>query len=409
MSLFRWLIIGVVMISVGAQASSEERVILGLENLLNKHVDLIQDKNVGIIANHTSVDVEGNHIVDLVSNHANVKAVFGPEHGFQGDVDDGTEIEDQHRDELQIYSIYGNYRMPTRKMLEDLDILIYDIQDVGVKFYTFISNLFLSMKAAKRDGVRVIVLDRPNPITATRVEGAVTYPSNASFVGVAPLPIRYGMTVGELAKLFNQEAYLGFAIDCDLTVIPMSGYKRSMWYNETGLPWIKPSPNMPDLQTAMIYPGNCLFEGTNLSEGRGTYQPFLQVGAPFFQAEKWIEEIDEEYFRGVEVETTRFTPKSIPGMDTRPKHQDTKCQGLTFHITNPDEFKPIPMTVALLVEAQKKFASSISYRRYMDNLWGSENLRSMLNDEFDTPTILQTFNEDLERFKKVRKKYLIYD
>ncbi|NOR14196.1 MAG: DUF1343 domain-containing protein, partial [Candidatus Aminicenantes bacterium] len=215
-------------------AGSESQVKIGLEVLLEKQLDLIRGKKLGIIANHTSLDAEGNHIVDLLIPHSRVTAIFGPEHGFRGDVEDAASIKDGKYRGIPIYSLYGEFLSPTPKMLEDVEVLVYDIQDVGVKFYTFMSNLFLSMAAAKRDHLPVIVLDRPNPINAEIFAGAVTNPAFSSFVGVIPLPTRYGMTVGELAGLFNQESYSGFLLDIDLTVVKMSGYKRGMWFDETG-------------------------------------------------------------------------------------------------------------------------------------------------------------------------------
>ena len=197
----------------------------GLDNLLEDHLDLIQGKKLGILANQTSVDSKGRHIVELLAEHSQIVTVlFGPEHGFMGDVEDGALISDAIYEDIRLYSLYGEYLTPTPGMLKDVDMLVYDIQDVGVKFYTYISNLFLAMHAAKRDNIPILVLDRPNPINAEVVNGAITNPAFSSFVGVFPLPIRYGMTVGELAELFNNETFGGFSLGVDLTVIPMTGY-----------------------------------------------------------------------------------------------------------------------------------------------------------------------------------------
>lgn len=381
----------------------------GLENLLESRLDIFQGKRLGIIANQTSVDSRGHHIVDLLSEHGQVVAVlFGPEHGFMGNVEDAASIDDSVYDNIQLYSLYGKFLSPTPKMLEDVDILVYDIQDVGVKFYTFISNLFLAMHAAKRANIPVCVLDRPNPINAEIVSGAVTNPAFCSFVGVVPLPIRYGMTVGEIARFFNEETYGGFSLNIDLTVIPMTGYTRKMWYDETGVPWIIPSPNMPTLETAMIYPGMCLLEGTNLSEGRGTESPFLTIGAPYIDAKNWLEAIPKEALAGVKAESVIFKPLSIPGVVTEPKYKNENCSGLHLTITDREKLEPIQLAVALLCAAQKLYPEYFEMTTYLDKLWGNEDLRAMISEGYDSRAILQTYEQDLVRFKNVREKYLLY-
>jgi len=388
--------------------SAQGKVVTGLENLLGNHLNLIEDKRLGVIANHTSVNSNGEHIIDLLSNHGKVVAAFGPEHGIKGDIAAGETITDHVESSMKIYSIYGTFRSPTPAMLQDVDVLIYDIQDVGVKFYTYISNLFLAMGAAKRDGIPVIVLDRPNPIRADRVEGPITTPPHHSFVGVAPLPTRYGMTVGEIAEMFNNEDYLGFSLNCDLTVIKMENYSRDMWYDQTGLPWIAPSPNMPDLETATVYPGMCLFEGTDFSEGRGTPTPFLMFGAPNIDAKKWLSGVPKKYLKGVKAKTVEFTPHPIPGKDSSPKHDGSICSGLKLVVTDRDQFKPIPLAVALLSSAQKLYPKELQPRRGLDRLWGSEDLRALLHSNIETENVIKFASPDNEHFLKVRKKYLLY-
>ena len=387
----------------------QARVKIGLENLLEHHLHLIKGKRLGIIANHTSLDPRGRHIVDLLSQHARVTAVFGPEHGFRGDVEDTESIAGEVYKGIRIHSLYGDYLSPTPRMLRDIEVLIYDIQDVGVKFYTYVSNLFLAMTEASRAGIPVIVLDRPNPINAARVEGAVTNPAFGSFVGVIPMPIRYGMTVGELAELFNRERFGGFRIAADLTVVPMSWYRRSMWYDETGLPWIGTSPNMPTLDTAVIYPGTCLLEGSNLSEGRGTESPFLTVGAPFITSRDWLDALPEEVLAGVEVEPVEFEPRAIPGVVSEPKYLGELCRGLHFRISDRDALRPIPLAVALLCAARRLYPESFQAKTYLDKLWGNENLRAMLGEGADYKAILATCRPGIERFSSLRSRYLRYE
>ena len=381
----------------------------GLENLLEDHLDLIQGKRLGVLANQTSVDSKGRHIVKLLSEHAQIVTVlFGPEHGFMGNVEDAASISDSIYKDIQLYSLYGEFLAPTPGMLKDVDVLVYDIQDVGVKFYTFISNLFLAMHAAKRENIPIIVLDRPNPINAEIVNGAITNPAFSSFVGVLPLPIRYGMTVGEIAELFNNETYGGFSLGIDLTVIPMTGYKRDMWYDDTGVPWIVPSPNMPTLETAVIYPGMCLMEGTNLSEGRGTDTPFLTIGAPYIDSKEWLDAIPKETLVGARAIPIAFQPKTIPGVVSRPKYRNERCHGLHFTVTDRDKLDPIALAVSVLCAAQKLYPEEFKMTKYLDKLWGNEDLRALISEGQDYCSILQTCEQGLVRFKKVRKKYLLY-
>ncbi len=402
------LIASVIVFCFCSPQKSPDKFKVGLENLLENHLDLIRGKRIGIITNQTSLDAEGKHIANLLSEHAQVTTLFGPEHGFYGNIEDGAAIEDSAHTKIKIYSLYGEYLTPTEDMLKDVEVLIYDIQDVGVKFYTFVSNLFLAMTAAKQQHIPVIVLDRPNPITATRVEGAITLPPYSSFVGVLPLPMRYGMTVGELADLFNGETYGGFSINANLTVLEMSGYTRDMWFDETGFPWTATSPNMTTLETAIIYPGMCLIEGTNLSEGRGTESPFLTIGAPYINAQEWIDAIPEDALIGVEVFPVNFQPKAISGVVSNPKYKDEECHGLHFEIKNRDRFDPIKLAVAALCTAQKLYPKSFKMTKYMDKLWGNENLRAMVSEGKDYISILKTCEPGIEHFRKVRQKYLRY-
>jgi len=387
----------------------QARVKVGLENLISERLDLIRGKRLGIIANHTSLDGQGRHIVDLLARHARVAAVFAPEHGFRGDVEDAASIRDETYKDIQVHSLYGEFLAPTPGMLQDVDVLVYDIQSVGVKFYTFVSTLFLVLKAAADAGIPVIVCDRPNPIDATRLEGAVTSPAYAGFVGVIPLPIRYGMTLGELARLFNHESFAGFRIQADLTVIPMTGYRRSMWFDETGFPWTGTSPNLTTLETAAVYPGMCLLEGTNLSEGRGTDAPFLTVGAAYIDAEKWLTALPREVLRGIQVEPVAFTPRSMPGVVSRPKYSGKRCRGLRFKVSDRDLLEPIPLAVALLCAAQRLYPKQFKMNQYLDRLWGNENLRAMVGEGADHRRIMDTCREGIERFRVVRDKYLVYE
>ena len=270
--------------------SQSNRVKIGAEVFLEKYLDIIKGKKIGIVTNHTGVLPDGRHIVDVLNSIPDVKivALFGPEHGIRGEVPDGKSISHgvDTKTGIKVYSLYGEVKKPTPEMLKDIDVLIFDIQDVGARFYTYISTMSYCMEACAELGKKFIVLDRPNPIRGLYVDGPVLAPKFKSFVGPHPIPVAHGMTVGELAKLFNEEGWLENGVKADLTVIKMENYLRKMWFDQTGLPWVKPSPNMMTLNTAIVYTATCFIEGTNVSEGRGTAHPFEWIGAPWIDAQK---------------------------------------------------------------------------------------------------------------------------
>jgi len=262
----------------------------GLDNI-GAHTDLFKGKRVGIIANHTSCNSEGKYIVDVFRAMEGVRvvALFSPEHGLRGSEEAGAKIGNgtDPISGLPVFSLYGKISKPTPQMLADVDVLVFDIQDVGARFYTYLYTMSLAMEAAAENGKRFVVLDRPNPIDGVQLEGPVLESKFATFVGLHPIPVRYGLTVGELAKTINGEGWLGRGIKADLTVVPLTGWQRHMWFDQTGLRFIKPSPNMPDLETATIYPGLCLLEGTNLSEGRARPGLFASSAPPGSTRTPW--------------------------------------------------------------------------------------------------------------------------
>lgn len=387
------------------------RVLSGLEVLLNERVELIKDKRIGIVTNHTACDAEGRHIIDRIAAKTKVVALFGPEHGIRGDEPAGARIAGSvdAKTGAQVYSLYGEYLGPTRSMLRGVQMMVFDIQDIGAKFYTYSSTLFLVMDACAREGIPVVVLDRPNPIGGIGVEGDVTSPAFASFVGVAPLCVRHGMTVGELALMFNGEEYLGHRIGVELTVVRCEGWQRGCMYDETGLPWIPPSPNIPTLAEATIYPGTCFLEGTNLSEGRGTPTPFSLVGAPWLDGKAWAETLNAEGLPGVRFEPAEFTPVSIPGKSTRPKHKDKRCNGVRIRVVDRNILQPVATGVAILISARNQDPEKFEFRRgHLDRLWGNQRLRSNIEDGLTWRGIMKETEPARERFLKVRAKYLLY-
>ena len=386
-----------------------KKVLTGLDCLINEKISFIKNKNVGLISNQTSVNSDKTHIINLISNFAKKVLVFAPEHGFEGNIDDRKLVNDKKKNELLIYSIFGEFKSPNQKILDSLDVIIYDIQDVGIKFYTFISNLFIMMEIARDNNLHFIVLDRPNPLRADIVEGPITSPAFSSFIGVAPLPIRYGMTVGELALMFNNENYLGFKIDCKLDVLKMKNYNRSLWYDQTHLPWIPPSPNIPNLNSAILYPGICLFEGTKFSVGRGTKTPFLILGAPDINIQKLINNLPPNSLDGLQYKKIEFEPKSISGKESNPKFKNSKCNGIKFTIMERDKVNPIYLGVSLIKKSYELFPNELKPNRFLDSLWGSENLRASLINNLNINSILKKSNDQLNNFLEIRKNYLLYN
>ena len=266
------------------------KVVPGVDVLLDEHRAYLGFDGVGLVTNPTSVATCLESTLDAFHKHEDIKltTVFGPEHGARGDIQDALDVPN-HRDPytgLTVFSLYGDHRAPTEEMLEGVDTLVFDIQDCGSRFYTYVSTLTHCMESAARHGVKVVVLDRPNPINGVNVEGNILEQGYESFVGLHPIPIRHGLTTGELASLING------VIKCELSIIPLKGWRRERWFDETGLPWVQPSPNLPSIDTATVYPGTCFFEGVNASEGRGTTKPFEYLGAPWINEKKWVESMN---------------------------------------------------------------------------------------------------------------------
>jgi len=313
---------------------------------------LFSGKRIGIITNHTAYNSSGVFISDVFQEIPDIQivALFGPEHGIRGTEAAGRSIIDQEAAAtgIPVYSLYGEVRKPTAEMLQNIDVLVYDIQDIGARYYTYISTMCLSMEAAAENDLPFVVLDRPNPINGTAVEGNILDTSFSSFVGLYPIPVRHGMTAGEIAMMVNGEGWLNGEINARLSIVPLTGWERGMWYDETGLAWRAPSPNMPDLDVATVYPGTCLFEGTNMSEGRGTYQPFLRIGAPWITGAQ-LEIINSVVdIPGIHLRPIEFTPRSIPGMAPQPKFVNEKISGILLNVSDRETFRPYLYGIALV-------------------------------------------------------------
>lgn len=406
------LLVALAALIVGCGAP-QGKVKTGADLLFEKHIKLIEGKRVGLVTNHTAMLSNGKHLADALHEDGRTKlvALFGPEHGVRGDAPAGDKITDtvDVKTGVPAYSLYGAINKPTKEMLKDVDVLIYDIQDVGVRFYTYISTLSYAMEAAAENNIPFIVLDRPNPIRGTWVEGFLREDSLSSFVGLHPITVATGMTIGELATMYNNEGWLKDGIKANLEVVKMEGWNRAMWYDQTGLKWLPPSPNIPTLETAILYPGTCFFEGVNISEGRGTMKPFENIGAPYIDGSAWANELNTMGLKGVAFEATEFTPQSIPNMATRPKRLDEKCGGVLVKVTDREVLEPVRVGVAMLVAAKKLYPDSLKWReRSIDRLSGTPKLRQAVDAGKSTDEIVEMWKGDVETFKAVRQKHLLY-
>lgn len=384
----------------------------GADLLFEKHFKLIEGKRVGLVTNHSALLLNGKHLADALNEDKRTKLVvlFGPEHGVRGDAPAGAQIDNDvdKKTGVRVYSLYGKISKPTPEMLKGVDILIYDIQDVGVRFYTYISTLSYAMEAAAENHIPFLVLDRPNPIRGTWVEGFNRDDSLRSFVGLHPIVIAHGMTIGELATMYNNEGWLKDGVKAKLTVVRMEGWKRTMWFDETGLKWVRPSPNLPTLKSAILYPGTCFFEGVNISEGRGSDHPFEYMGAPYIDAMKWAMALNAYKLKGVRFEPTEFTPRSIEGVVLHPKYEGVNCNGVRVVITDRNKLEPVKVGVYMLSTAKKLFADSVKWRRSINRLAGTPKMAAAIDAGVPPEKIVGMWKDDVEKFKKIRAKHLLY-
>ncbi|MCF7805586.1 MAG: DUF1343 domain-containing protein [Candidatus Marinimicrobia bacterium] len=404
---------------VGSTLSQTEKlqhptpVTTGMENLLENHLSELRGKSIGLIVNQTAVDGEGVHLVDrLMEAGIDIQTIFAPEHGYRGEAAAGEEIQDG-RDPVsgaRVYSLYGEHRKPTQEMLGGLDILLYDIQDVGVRFYTYINTMGYAMQSAAENVVEFWVLDRPNPISGSRVNGPMLQNGFESFVGLYPIPVRYGLTAGELAKMIVGEGFLKFPKGFEPAILPMKKWRRNLWSDETDIPWVAPSPNMNEMATAILYPGLCFIEGTNISEGRGTDSPFQWIGAPWISSEDLAEELNKAGISGVRFEPITFTPKEIPGRAWNPKYEDEVCGGVSIRITNRDSLKAVEVGVRIIHAVHKMYPEEFEWREAaIDRLYGSDELRESIDGGATPDEIIAGWREPLERFLEIRDDYLLYE
>ena len=375
----------------------------GIEVFLADIPQRIRGKRVAMLANHSAIDRERNLAIDLIAQRKDLKlvALFAAEHGIRGDAMNGVRIEDETdpKTGVPIYSLYkAEDRGPTEQMLKDVDAIIYDLQEVGGRTWTYVSSMALSMQAAARKGIPFVVLDRPNPIGGEIVEGALVDPKFKSFVGIYPIPARHGMTVGELATLFNQK----FGINCDLIVVRVQNWRRSQWQDETGLPWVNPSPNLRSLAALTSYPGTVYFEGTNISEGRGTDRPFEQIGAPWLNATEVVRVMNERRLPGIRFEATMLTVAS-----TAAKYPGQTIPGIRFAITDRQAYRPVRTALVLIDEIRRQHLKDFAWRPSIDRLTGSDKVRLAIEAGTLAP-LLEEWDREAAAFKESSKPYLLY-
>ena len=392
--------------------AGKQTVKLGVERLLREHGSMLKGARVGLVCNQASVDHGLRHVADLFAEGGGWKltALFGPQHGIRGDVQDNM-IETEHSFDAEtgvpVYSLYSETREPTEKMLEDIDAIVFDLQDVGCRIYTFVYTLANCMRAAKKYGKKVLVCDRPNPINGVDVAGTVLEPEYASFVGQFPLATRHGMTVCELAKMFNEH----WGIGCELELVLMEGWERELWLDETDAPWVLPSPNMPTLDAATVFPGTVHFEGTQVSEGRGTTRPFELVGAPYVDPAKLGRELNGLGLPGVYFRPNSFQP-------TFQKHAGRTCGGVQVHVLDRRTFEPVSAGVAAVKVIYELYTDKFKWKEppyeYVydknpfDVIAGTNKLRESFEAGESLETIQHTWAAPLAEFKASREKFLLY-
>jgi len=384
----------------------------GLEKLIDSGHPWIPGSRLGLLCNPASVDAAYVHARDRLAEcfPGQLKALYSPQHGFHAEKQDNM-IESDHMIDtatgLPVYSLYGETRVPTPPMLAPIDVLLVDLQDVGTRVYTFIYTLSYCLEAASKSGVRVLILDRPNPINGRDLEGNILEPQWASFVGRFPIPMRHGLTVGEISRLFNDR----FDLNATLDVVPMQGWQRAMWFTDTGLPWVPPSPNMPTVSTAVVYPGQVIWEGTNISEGRGTSLPFELFGAPFLSPDNILATVGGSQLPGATLRPCLFEP-------TSGKHAGMACQGFQIHVTDPDQYRPYVTSLKLLQAVCHHHADQFQWKSTpyeyefektaIDLILGSQDLRQRIQAMASLDDLEVSWQPDLAAFDALRRSYFLY-
>ncbi len=375
----------------------------GIETFLSDVPERLRGKRVALITNHTGIDASKRSDIDLIAQHEDLKlvALLAPEHGIRGNVEAGETIGDETdpKTGVKIHSLYKTEGgEPTPEMLKDVDVIVYDLQEVGGRTWTYVSTMALAMQAAKKKGIPFVVLDRPNPIGGEIVEGALLDPRFRSFVGMYPIPARHGMTVGELATLFNER----YGIGADLIVARVENWKRAQWFDETGLPWVNPSPNLRSLAALSSYTGSVYFEGTTLTEGRGTDRPFEQIGAPWLRAAEVAQAMNGKNLPGI-----RFEAITMPVAPTAAKHKGLAIPAIRFVITDREAYRPVRTSLLLIDEIRTRHMSDFAWTGTINRLTGSDKVKLAIEGG-RLSSLLEEWDNEAKDFREQRKPFLLY-
>ena len=380
--------------------NKEEKIRLGIDRI-DEYLNIFEGKRIALITNATGYNSEGESTISVLKKKTNLKLLFSPEHGLNANFKEGSLIDNSidRKTSLKIYSLYGKQKKPTNEMLKDIDIICFDIQDVGARFYTYIYTMAYAMQATKENGKTFVIFDRPNPISGSVVEGFILQEEFSSFVGLYPIAQRHGMTVGELGAMFNKE----FGINCDLKIIPLKNWARSSYFEDLSLVWVPSSPNIPNSDTALIYSGMCLFEGTNMSVGRGTTLPFQYIGAPFINADELVEKLKKENINGVKIFPAYFTPNSS-------MYKNEACEGIYIAVSDKESFQPVRVAIKIFNTIKKTYPefkiNDEKIRRCgLNLLFGNEKLSEKNIDE---KALFRDMHIDEKEFMKKRQAYLLY-
>ena len=382
----------------GGKNRETKRVELGIDVFVKEGFRQLDGLRIGLITNHSGISSSGNRTIDLLRNAQGVelKAIFSPEHGLSGNSDDKVPSTKDPLSGVPVYSLYGDCFKPTEKMLDGIDVLIFDIQDIGVRFYTYITTMGYALEAAAEKGIAFYVLDRPNPLNSASVQGPVMEKDMQSFTGYFPLPVRYGMTVGEMAEMYNKEN----AIGAELHIVKMVGYKRNFWFDETGLQWVNPSPNIRSLKQAVLYPGVALIEGANVSVGRGTETPFEVFGAPWIHAKKLAEYLTKRQISGIRFVPADFTPQSSP-------YKNRRCHGVRIILSDRNALDSPALGIEIASALHRIYPKDFQINKTL-SLIGSRKVLQSVENGLDPRTIVKEWQQALDRFRKMRAKYMLY-
>lgn len=395
---------------------ASQQIIVGADRLFTDYFHLIKGKRIGLISNHSGRLADGTHLADAIHAHPELtlQVLFGMEYNIRSNdysIARDPEVSLDAQTGVPKYSLYGQHHKPSPASLEQVEVLLYDIQEVGARFYEHVNILGFTMEAAADAGIPIIVLDRPNPVSGLHVEGFVADSAQFyTFGSYTAIPILHGMTVGELARMYNSEGLLRQGVKADLTVIPMLNWNRSLWYDQTGLAWRKPSPNLYNLESVLAYLGTCLFEAYNVSEGRGTDHPFEWIGAPFVDAPTLARVMNAHQLQGVSFQPIQFTPQLMPHLSREPELSGQVCQGVELVVTDRTRFEPYKTGIALLWSMHELYGDHLEVREdVLLRLSGTPRLLTMLRNRTPLDELLASWKQEVETFKQKRLKYLMYE